>query len=184
MIPVEMGQDVDKEVATPIYIGISSDTGNFKYSNTTPATHRITADLLEKGIDHNSIMVNLYQNVRRQEIEVKALALLRKELFAGGKGAISCVTQEMLDSCQAEISDAETVIDDLRDIRGVEISSVLKERQGKIKVSFRAKSYADVGSIAKAFGGGGHMKASGCTLEMSMEEAYETIKKAIEEALA
>ena len=179
----EMQQEIDKDIAECIFIGISMDTGNFKYSNTTPQTHRIAAELLAKGIDQNSIMVNLYQNVRIQEFEIKNKILANKELFAGGKGAIARVTQAMLDSCSAELGDAETSIDALRDIAGVEIAVVLKEKGDRIKVSFRAKTDGDVGCIAQSMGGGGHKKASGCTLDMSMEEAYAKVKEAVEEAL-
>lgn len=179
----EMGEELSIEAAEAIFAAISSDTGNFKYSNTTPDTHEIAAALLRRGIDQNKLMVDLYQNVDIRQMKVQAEAFAKAEIFAGGKGAITCVSRKMLEDIGAGDEHGETVIDYLRDIRGVEIAAVLKERdRGMIKVSLRAKSYGKVNEIAGKFGGGGHVKAAGCTLEMSMDEAWIEIRSVIEEA--
>ena len=81
----------------------------------------------------------------------------------------------------AVLDDAEGTIDMLRNIEGVEIAAFLKEKGEAVKVSMRAKSYANVAEIVSVFGGGGHVKAAGCTLEMGMDEALDAIKKAIGE---
>lgn len=180
---VALDEDITRDIANALYIGISTDTGSFKYSNTTADTHEIAMNLLRVGIDHNDIIVNLYQNKKITEVEVQSMAVNEKKMIAGGKGAITMVTAEMLESCNADLGDAESVIDVLRDISGVEIAAVLKERGDKIKVSFRAKSYANVAEIAQKFGGGGHVKAAGCTLECGKDEALAKIEASICEAL-
>lgn len=181
----EMGAEITVPVAEALYVAISTDTGNFKYSNTSPKTHIIAAELMEAGVDHNRIMVELYQNVDIRQLKIRSAAFARAEIFAGGKGAITCVTRRMLEEAGARQEHAETVIDSIRDISGVEIAAVLKERDdNKIKVSLRAKSCGKVNDIAGKFGGGGHVKAAGCTVDMEISEAAEKIKAAITESLA
>ena len=173
----ETGIEIDRKIAESIYTGIDTDTGSFRYSNTTAETHRIAAELFEKGIDHNSIIVDLYQSESYKRLRMESLILEKTELLADGKAAVSYVTQQMLDDEGAALEDCEGVVDKLRNIRGVELAAFLKEKGEEIKVSMRAKSYGNVDSIAVKFGGGGHAKAAGCTLKMPMQEAMKTMKK-------
>ncbi len=176
---VEMGENIDKTIAESIYTGINTDTGSFQYSNTTAETHAIASELMAKGVDHTAISVALYQTVPMTKLRIQAKILDRAELLADGKVAISCVTGDMLDEAGAVLDDAEGSIDLLRNIEGVEIAAFLKEKADCVKVSMRAKSYANVSQIAAVFGGGGHVKAAGCTLNMPMNEAMEVLKKEI-----
>ena len=142
-------------------------------------------ELFAMGIDHEEIMVKLYQNVDIKQARVESVAVSQMELFAEGKGAIACVDEAMLQRCDARLEHAENLINVLRDIKGVEVAVVLKEREdGAIKVSFRSKNYADVSAIAEAFDGGGHVRASGCTLYHGMKDAKTRVMAAVEEALA
>lgn len=178
-----MEVEIDKKMAESLYAAISSDTGSFQYSNTTAETHSITAALFAVGIDHNSITVQLYQNISLKKIRLQNAILDRMELLADGRAAVSYITEEMLRKYDAALDDAEGVIDMMRNIEGVEIAVFLKEKNETVKVSMRAKSYGDVGSIAVKFGGGGHTKAAGCTLKMNMPVAIEVIKTEIKEYL-
>lgn len=174
------GLELTKEMGNAIYAGISTDTGNFRYSNTTAETLRIAADLMELGIDHNMIIVNAFQNKDRREIAVQTKAYENMVFLAGGKGVVSYITQDMLRQCNAEYEHVETAIDCLRDIEGVEIAAILKEKEaGLIKGSLRAKSSGSVVGIARAFNGGGHEKAAGCSFRCSMEEALQQLKEAV-----
>lgn len=175
----EMGDTIDKKTAESIYTGINTDTGSFQYSNTTAQTHAIASDLLARGIDHTAISVALYQAVSITQLKIQAKILDRAELLADGKVAVSCATKDMFDEAGAGLDDAEGSIDLLRNIEGVEIAAFLKQKADCVKVSMRAKTYADVSEIAGKFGGGGHVKAAGCTLKMSMDEALEVLKKEI-----
>ncbi|MBQ3612365.1 MAG: bifunctional oligoribonuclease/PAP phosphatase NrnA [Firmicutes bacterium] len=172
---------IDKTVAESLYTGINTDTGSFQYSNTTADTHAIAADLMAHGIDHTAINVKLYQTIPMTKLKIQASILQRAEFLFGGKVAVGYVTGQMLEEAGAVLDDAEGTIDMLRNIEGVEIAAFLKEKGEAVKVSMRAKSYANVAEIVSVFGGGGHVKAAGCTLEMGMDEALDAIKKAIGE---
>ena len=176
---LEMGAQIDRNTAASLYTGISTDTGNFQYSNTTPETHMIAAELMKTGMDHVSITVALYQNVSLTKVRLEARILDKMEIFAGGKAVISYVDSSMLQEVSAKMEDSESAIDTLRNIEGVEIAAFLKEKGDAVKVSMRAKSAGRVDEIAVKFGGGGHAKAAGCTLEMSIAEATDAIKKEI-----
>ncbi|MBQ3185452.1 MAG: bifunctional oligoribonuclease/PAP phosphatase NrnA, partial [Firmicutes bacterium] len=172
---------IDKTVAESLYTGINTDTGSFQYSNTTADTHAIAADLMVHGIDHTAINVKLYQTIPMTKLKIQAAILQKAEFLFGGKVAVGYVTGQMLEEAGAVLDDAEGTIDMLRNIEGVEIAAFLKEKGEAVKVSMRAKSYANVAEIVSVFGGGGHVKAAGCTLEMGMDEALDAIKKAIGE---
>ncbi|MBQ6400912.1 MAG: bifunctional oligoribonuclease/PAP phosphatase NrnA [Firmicutes bacterium] len=171
-------------IARALYTGIVADTGCFRYSNTTPETHRIAAELIELGADVNDVSVRLYQSVDPREMNVTVSALNRMELFAGGRAAITDLSTEQRLACGAGLEHTENIIDELRNIRGVEIAAFLKEDGDAIRVSLRAKTEGNVAVIAEQFGGGGHIKAAGCTMEKPLERARSLLKEAIEKSLA
>lgn len=180
----ELGNlEFSREMGNAIYTGLSTDTGNFRYSNTTSETLRIAADLMDIGIDHNMIIVNAFQNTNIHEIAVRMKVYENMELLARGKCAISYITGEMLKECGAKYEHAETAIDCLRDIENVEIAAILKEKEpGIIKCSLRAKSTGNVVDIAGYFGGGGHVKAAGYTYNGTMDDARKALKDRITES--
>ena len=175
---------IDKKVGEAIYAGLSTDTGKFQYSNTTKKTHLIAADLLDMGIDFSTVAVNIYQNSSLSKIKLNSLAVDAMKIFADGKASITCVTRDMLEKAGADMNEAEGIVDTLRNIRGVEIAVFLKELdENVIKVSMRAKSYANVSEIAQRYGGGGHIKAAGCTLLMTPQEAEKIMMAEVSKAL-
>ena len=174
---LEMEAEIDRSIAESLYVGISSDTGSFQYSNTTFESHQIAAELLKTGFDHIAVTVSLYQNISRKKVQLEGRILDKMEIVADGKAAVSYVTGEMLRSVSALLDDAEGMVDLLRNIEGVELAAFLKEKEDGIRVSMRAKSYGNVDQIARKFGGGGHAKAAGCTLRMSMQEAVAIMKR-------
>lgn len=181
---IAMNLPIDKEIGEAIFTGICTDTGNFQYSNATKESHLIAASLYDAGIDHSKIAVEIYQNTRLEKIRITNRILDTMEIFAGGKAAAAYVTQEMLDQVGAKLEETEGVVETLRNIKGVEIAAFIKEREPElIKVSMRAKTCGDVAQIAAAFGGGGHVKAAGCTFHTSLLEARNQLKQAIEESL-
>lgn len=174
---------IDPEIGEAVLSGIMTDTGNFQYSNTTAKSHRIAAELLSLGVDCSATAVQLFQTVRPERIRLSAAVLDRMELFADGLGAMATVTQEQLLRAGAEPCDADGIVETLRSIRGVETAVLLKEYpDGKIKVSMRAKSRMNVAEIAAEYGGGGHIRAAGYTLLMSVEEAEKLVKEKVEAA--
>ena len=178
-----MGLKPTPVAAAPLYTGIVTDTGSFQYSNTTGDTHRIAADLLDLGVDHMKVTVALYQNIKRNKLDLEIKILDTMESFAKDQAVIAYVTEDMAEAAGALMEDAESAIDLLRNIEGVEIAALLKQREEGIKVSLRAKSWGGVDQIAAKFGGGGHKKAAGCTMHMSLKEAWAALKEEIERAL-
>ena len=180
----DMGLEIDKEIGEAIFTGIYTDTGNFQYSNATKQSHLITAELYDAGIDHSKIAVEIYQNTRLEKIRITNKILDTLELFAGGQAAMAYVTQEMLTREGAAMEETEGVVETLRNIKGVEIAAFVKEREANlIKVSMRAKTTGNVAEIAAEFGGGGHIKAAGCTFRTTLNEACDKLKNVIEESL-
>ena len=176
----EMEVEIDVEIAEAIYTAITTDTGNFQYTNTTKATHLIAAELFDIGIDLEKISVEIYQNIRHEKLKIMNEVIGTLEMLYGGKADIAWVTQKMLHKTGALMEETEGIIETLRNISGVEISAFLKENgPEEIKVGLRAKTYGDVSVIAQSFNGGGHKKAAGCTLHCSLEEAKNQISNAI-----
>lgn len=180
----EMGAEPDVETGEYIFAAITTDTGNFQYSNTTKNCHVIMAELFDLGVDTNKVSVEIYENERPQKMMITARALSTVEMTGGGRGAIAHVTLDDMRKTGAEPFETDGVIENLRSLAGVEYAAFVKEKEpGVIRVSLRAKRLGDVAAIAARLGGGGHVKAAGCTLYMTVEEAVALIKSELEEAI-
>lgn len=175
---------IDKEIGEAIWAGLTTDTGNFQYSNTTKETHEIVASLYDVGIDHNKVSVHIYENTRREKILMTSKAMDNLAFFANGRGAIAFATKDIFDETGATLDETEGIVESLRRIAGVEVAAFLKEdEEGNIIVSMRSKTEADVAEIATRFNGGGHKKAAGCTINATMDFAVKMIKNEIEISL-
>lgn len=180
----ELEVEMDKEIGEALWAGITTDTGNFQYSNTTRETHEIVVQLYDLKIDHNDISVKIYENVRPEKMLMTNKVMDNIKFFAGGKAAITYVTLDMLKETGAKADETEGIVEKLRCIAGVEIAAFLKEdTEERIKVSMRSKSYANVAEIAMRFNGGGHTKAAGCTINADMPFALKMMMSEIEIAL-
>ncbi len=180
----EMGHKPTKKEAEALFAAIDTDTGNFLYSNTTRRSHEIVCQLYDSGIDVARVGIELYETVAPEKQKLESMALSGMSLFHDGRIALTVITQQMLDETGARMSDAELVVARLRTIKDVEIAIVLKERgPEKIFASMRSKSSASVRDIATAFGGGGHVKAAGCTMHMPLYKAEEAIVARAEEVI-
>ena len=176
---------LNKNIASCLYAAITTDTGNFSYSNTTPDTMRIAADILDTGIDLPYLNRCLpVRTVPFHKLKLHALAVDKTQLYEFGRIGISYLTLEDIRSCGATNEDTEGIIDSIRDVDTVEVAAMLRESEdGLIRVSLRGKSCADVSKIATRFGGGGHRLAAGCTLQPPVERAAEEILDAAKELL-
>lgn len=176
--------DIDQEIGEALFAAIATDTGNFQYSNTTKRSHEIVADLYDAGIDSNKVSVELYENMRMEKILLKNKAMGTISTICEGKGIIAYVTQDMLKETGASSDETEGIVQELRSIGSVEIAALLKEMDdGRVKVSLRSKRHIDVTEITSAFGGGGHIRAAGCTLSCSLSEAFDQIKEKMADSL-
>ncbi|SHJ90870.1 DHH family phosphoesterase [Paramaledivibacter caminithermalis] len=168
--------ELSKDISTYLYVALSTDTGSFKYSNTSPKTLRIAANLLEAGIDTNYIITELYQNRPINKIKLLSDALNNLERFYDGRLSLMYISLQVFESNNLSPGDADGIIEYARDIEGVEVAVLLKELSpNEIKVGFRSKYDIDVSAIAEEFNGGGHKKASGCTIFDTIENAKKLI---------
>ena len=180
----EMGAVPDIETGEAIFAAITTDTGNFQYSNTTKNCHLIMAELFDLGVDTNKVSVAIYENERPEKLQITARAVSAIEMIGGGKGAVSHITLKDLEETGARPFETDGIIEKIRGLSGVEYAAFIKEKEpGVIRVSLRAKRRGNVAEIAAALGGGGHVKAAGCTLYMTMDEALKLIKAKLEEAI-
>lgn len=175
----EMGAEITTDIATCLYTGIATDCGFFRYSNTSSNTMRYAADLLDMGVKPNRISEAL--DARSYDhIKAMAEAMQTVEISEGGKVAGLFMTYDIV----KDLESTEDFIDQVRVIDGVDVAVFLKEKApGLCRGSMRSK-YSDVCKIAQSIGGGGHIRAAGCTLKMDFATAKKTLMKAIHEGLA
>lgn len=177
-----LGLKLTPEVATNLYTSIHTDTGSFRYSNTTPRALRIAADLVAHGARPELVAGALYEGRRLEDLRGLGELLARVEVSPDGLVAwlalpAGTVTEGFLT--------AEDLVNYPRSIASVKVAALLREvGSGSVKVSLRAKGEVNVGKIAGAFGGGGHANAAGCTIRGSLAEAREAILRAVAAALA
>ena len=177
---------LDKPLATAIFLAIASDTGWFQFSNTRPATLRLAADLMEVGVDTDSMYQNLYQNERAERLTLQTLAQDSLELLQDGRLAVMCVSKADFAKTGASMSDTENLINIPLQIRTVEVSILLIDPPDgpPVRVSLRSKGQIDVAHFAEQFGGGGHARASGLKIPGTLEEVFEKVTTAMLKILA
>ena len=167
--------------AIVLYAAIMTDTGSFRYSNTSSKTHRIVAELIDIGVKPYEMHTKIYETSSIQDTNLLGESLQTMKLTDDGKIAWLWVTKEMLKKTKASLEGTEGIINFARSIGGVEIAILFREigTEGRVKVSFRSKGEVDVNKLAAEFGGGGHPTASGCTVFGKIEDVE---KKVLEKA--
>ena len=179
-----MGVVIDAEIAGYLFTAIASDTGSFKYSNVSPATLRETAKLLEKGIDNAYISRMLFDTMDENYMRFEGHLMNCIKTYYGGKLAVLVVTNNDIKSYGIDPTATGDTVNIARKVAGSEIAVSIREMDDKIKMSFRSNEDADVSRIAAEFGGGGHMKASGASVElMELDKLLEKVVKACGEIL-
>ena len=157
--------EITKEIGTCLLTGIITDTGGFKYSGITAETFEFVAWLLQKGVNVSNVYRNVLQICTKSSFELNRIARNRIEFFENGKIAFTYITNADEKSVNAETGDYEGIVDIGRDVEGVEVSIFLRELEnGEYKASLRSNDYVNVSDICLMFGGGGHIKAAGCTI--------------------
>lgn len=167
---------------TYCYAAIAGDTGGFRYSNTTPATLRRAAVLLEHGVDAAEVNYQLFSQKSLSQLRAECVGFERMKLFLDGRLAITTMPQEIIAENGFSDGDLGTLIDVVRSVRGVEVAAVVKQltAEKQFRASLRSSVDFDVAEVAAEFGGGGHTRAAGCTiLAGSMDEAAEKLQSAI-----
>lgn len=168
--------EINKEIGTCILTGIITDTGGFKYSTVTAETFEFVAWLLSKGVNVSNIYKQVLQVRTKSNFELNKIAMDRLELLENGKIAFTYITIQDEEKVNAETGDHEGLVDIGRDIEGVEVSIFIREKVGKgLRISLRSNDYVNVSDIAILFGGGGHPRAAGCSIQGNIEQAKEKI---------
>jgi len=176
-----LGLRVTPAVALNLFTAIHTDTGSFRYSNTTPRTFRIAAELAAAGADPALVSDRLYQQRAGDSLVQLGEVLRRVEISDDGQVAWLCVPRGLV---SREFLEAEDLVGYPRSVRGVKVAVLFSEEApGKIKASLRGKGDVPVNAIAHRFGGGGHENAAGCTLSGTLAEASAALLKVVRESL-
>lgn len=175
--------EIDKDVATSLITGIITDTGGFRYEGVTTETFEIASSFLEKGVKISKIYKDSLNNISKEKFEARKLATNRTEFLEDGKIAYTYMTKEDMAKLNVNRSDLEGIVEHGRDIEGVEVSIFLYETDKGFKASLRSNDYVNVSDICLLFNGGGHVRAAGCTIASSLDEAKNKIIKEIKRVL-
>lgn len=167
---------ISKHAAEALYMGIVHDTGVFQYSCTSPKTMEIAAELMRKGINGSEIIDRTYYEKTYIQNQILGRALLESMLIMDKRCIVSVIRRRSMEFFQAEPSDLEGIVSQLRQTKGVEVAIFLHELEPQcFKVSLRSKGIVDVSVIAKHFGGGGHVRAAGVTMKGSSHDVINNI---------
>jgi len=172
----EMDIPINKKAALSMYVAILTDTGSFRYSNTTARSHEAAAELIRKGLKPTDIYRKIYEVAHRSHLALLSRVLSTLEMTKDGSVAWTSVTEGMMKAHKANAEVAQDFVNFPRSIKGVKIAMGFREEgKGSVKVSFRSNEGIDVCRLAKQCGGGGHHSASGCTMKGSLDEVKEAV---------
>jgi len=178
----ELGVELTPDISEALYTAIVTDTGRFQYTNTTPKTFLLAAELLRAGADRQRVFQGVYESVQFAKLKLLARALDRAQVYEGGRIVISYLLRTDFAEVGAAEPYSEGIIDYLRAVEGAEMAVLIREppREGgpTRRVSLRASvDELDVSAIARKSGGGGHRQAAGFSSEASIEEITEFVRR-------
>lgn len=172
------------DIASAIYTGLLTDTGGFRYSNTSPKVMRIASELLGYGVNGPELSENLLEAMTLPQMKVLVKALNTLEMTPDGKICWVYVTPEHMQETGAANEDLEGIVNYPRNIHGVEVGILFKViHDNAVKVSLRSAGKVDVAALAQSFGGGGHVRAAGCRVEGSLESIIEQVVERVKSYL-
>ena len=169
---VEMGVTITPHIADCLYTGIATDTGCFKFSNTTAHTHAVAAACLTAGIDGGEINRALFETKSRPRFEMERIVFDTMEFHEDGAIAVAVLWRKDIDRVGADMDDLDSIASLTRQIEGVQIGITMTEKaDGTVRVSVRTTREMDASAICKRVGGGGHVRAAGASFTCGMDEA-------------
>ena len=161
---IKLDMPIDEPIMKCLYTGITTDTGNLSYSNTTPNALRIIADFVERGLDISELNRLIYRTIPYNKTRLQGFVASRMQLECGGEVGIGVLTRAQMLEFDATNEDCEGIVDCIRDVDCVKIAAFIREgADGSFKVSLRSKDIGDVCRISEKHGGGGHARAAGYT---------------------
>lgn len=170
-----MGVKISKDIADAILMGISTDTGNFAHKGLEKSTFVVAGELIEKGADINKIYYQMFCAQTRERAKLFALVNSSIRYALDGKLGVAVITRDLIEKSNAKASDTEGIIDFVLAVDCVEVAvSILEVGENRFKISLRGKS-TDVNAIARVYGGGGHVLASGCMINGYLENVIDEL---------
>jgi bifunctional oligoribonuclease and PAP phosphatase NrnA len=185
----ELGAEITPALGDALYVGLVTDTGKFMYTNTSPRSHRMAAELIEAGIDAHAIYRRLYEEMPFARLELLSRALNAIQRFDDGVVTATSLTRADFEETGSVETDSEGIVDHLRSVDGTKVAVLVREllsdeRTGTRKISLRATDgTVDVSRIARGLGGGGHRQAAGASSDLPLDELFATIRQGIQEQL-
>ncbi|MBI4707006.1 MAG: bifunctional oligoribonuclease/PAP phosphatase NrnA [Candidatus Omnitrophica bacterium] len=182
----EMGVSFDSQSALSLYVGILTDTGSFRYSNTTSSTHKAVAELLKFGLNVSQIYKNTYENIPYQDIKLLSQVLPTMKRAGAGKIAWFQLRHNLLRNKKLSFDLTDNLLSFARSVKGVEVCILFKENLGvrnEVRINFRSQGKVNVNDIAFFFGGGGHKTASGATVHGNIDSVRAKVIARVKKSL-
>ncbi len=175
---------MDCDMAMSIYIGMIHDTGVFQYSNTTPDSMRKAADLMSYGFDFSRLIEETFYQKTYLQSQIMGRVLMESVRFMDSKCVVGVVERKTMDFYQVEAKDFEGIVNQLRNIKGVDCAIFMYETGvQEFKVSLRSTEKVDVSKVASFFGGGGHARAAGCNMQGTFHDCVNNLSLQIAKQL-
>ena len=169
--------NINKEIGEALMTGIITDSGGFRYDTVDDETFEFAAQMLDVGVNISKIYLTTFDIQTKAQFKLTSIATSRLEFVSNGRIAITYITAEDIAKTKAKTGDHEGIVNIGRNVEGVQVSIFLREDIDGYKVSLRSNDATDVAEIAKAFDGGGHSKAAGCTIDEPLEIAMKKLIK-------
>lgn len=181
---LRLGVPINRDIALCLYASIFTDTGSFRYSNTTARSLRIAAEMVEAGADPWIVTENVYESFAYRRLKLLGSVLESLERSADGMIAWVVVTEDMFRKHGATAEDTDNFVNYVRSVKGVEVAILFRQTgDSQYKISLRSKGRVDLSGPAQSFGGGGHRNAAGGTLQGSLNEVKEKVIREIGNAV-
>jgi bifunctional oligoribonuclease and PAP phosphatase NrnA len=185
----ELEAEITPRIADAMYVGLVTDTGRFMYENTTPAAHRMAADLIEAGVDTHAVYRRVFEDLPFRRLQLLSRALQSVARYDGGAITMATLSRQDFEGTGALETDSEGIVDHMRSVEDTKVAVLAREllsddRRGWRKVSLRATDGSvDVSVIARALGGGGHRQAAGASTRLSPDELVSEIRSQVSRQL-
>lgn len=181
---MEMGVQPDRPLAEAVYVGLSTDTGCFRFANTTAHTFQVAAACFQAGAQIFQLNQQLFETNSMEKLKMESWVVENVKLLQGGQLAVVAIPRQVEKETGVSSDDMDNISALPRTIAGVRMAATIRENdQGGCKLSLRAVPGLDAGQVAARFGGGGHKGAAGATLDMPLAQAAQAVEQAMVEAL-
>ena len=179
----ELGVEIPPEAAVGLFTSIVADTGWFRYSNTDRPTMEMAGELIDLGVQPDAIYDRMFRDQDPQSIQLLSDSLATHQFRLGGRLVVASLDMPLMSRIGRSGFDTDSVLEPLRSVEGVEVAALFKQIPGgAVKLSLRSMGGANVQAIAAHFGGGGHVKAAGATMQMSLQEAIDAVEDRVRQA--